>query len=269
MLFQQFLSLLSCIQLLFPFFYFPNFFLQIKTKIKKQTAKDRAKHNSLEASSLSFSWHYIFVPPYNKGHCLSRWLGQILSATNHILLSWQRKLQPGNQERVTPEPLPVALWCGEWTSLSTWPTTDGLQWMLRIFLVLMPVKCRISGPSFTSSFRIKALIPPWPPYCRTARREHELLGVTTKDVTRTPRTPQPERGRWHLCRMLGLLGSIPLQIPEKSSFNYWWSRVVLERQISRQIQAKAAFQNMANSEHCLLWFVSVVHRSGKNGNCKA
>lgn len=39
MLFQQFLSLLSCIQLLFPFFYFPNFFLQIKTKIKKQTAK--------------------------------------------------------------------------------------------------------------------------------------------------------------------------------------------------------------------------------------
>lgn len=109
MLFQQFLSLLSCIQLLFPFFYFPNFFLQIKTKIKKQTAKDRAKHSSPEASSLSFSWHYIFVPPCNKGHCLSRWLGQILSATNHILLSWQRKLWPGNEERVTPEPLPVAL----------------------------------------------------------------------------------------------------------------------------------------------------------------
>lgn len=74
MLFQQFLSLLSCIQPLFPFFfpYFPNFFLQIKTKIKKQAAKDRAKHISLEASSLSSSWHFIFVPPCNKGHSLSR-----------------------------------------------------------------------------------------------------------------------------------------------------------------------------------------------------
>lgn len=266
MLFQQFLSLLSCIQLLFPFFYFPNFFLQIKTKIKKQTAKDRAEHDSLEASSLSSSWHYIFVPPWNKGHCLSRWLAQSLSATNHILLSWQRKLLPGNGERVTAELLRVTacyLWHCELGREG--PCAPGhQQGISRIFLELWPVKCRTSGSPFTSSFQMKGLIPPWPLSCTAARRNHELL----------ERSPQRRwQGHHSQTGAAGTSGEYCFcwvkfyhRFLRNLPFNYWWSQAVLERQISCQIQAKAAFQKMVNSKHCLSWFV--VHSSAKNDNYK-
>lgn len=77
-------------------------------------AKDGAKHSSLGISTLFlfFFWHCIFVSLCYKGHCLSKWLGQIHSATNHILLSWQSKLLPGNQKKS-----------------HSWITTYGTLWL--------------------------------------------------------------------------------------------------------------------------------------------